>query len=88
MPMLMAVLTRSNGLSRIEELYLVIDLCLLQLVRMGAKINIKGSKAIIIGKDILNAADCISSDLRSTFAIILGAMAANGLVVLIEYIMV
>ena len=25
-----------------------------ELVRMGAKINIKGSKATIIGKDILN----------------------------------
>ena len=40
-----------------------------ELVRMGAKINIKGSKAIIIGKDILNAADCISSDLNMSFLI-------------------
>ena len=79
MPMLMAVLTRSNGLSRIEEtIFSNRFMSAPELVRMGAKINIKGSKAIIIGKDILNAADCISSDLRSTFAIILGAMAANG----------
>ena len=49
-----------------------------ELVRMGAKINIKGSRAVIIGDNKLNGADCISSDLRSTFAIILGAMAANG----------
>ncbi len=49
-----------------------------ELVRMGAKINIKGSIAVIVGEDRLNGADCISSDLRSTFAIILGAIAANG----------
>ena len=79
MPMLMAVLTKSNGLSRIEEtIFINRFMSAPELVRMGAKINIKGSKAIIIGKNILNAADCISSDLRSTFAIILGAMAANG----------
>ena len=79
MPMLMAVLTRSNGLSRIEEtIFSNRFMAAPELMRMGANINIKGSKAIIIGKDILNAADCISSDLRSTFAIILGAMAANG----------
>ena len=49
-----------------------------ELIRMGAKINIKRSIAVIIGKEKLNGAECISSDLRSTFAIILGAMTANG----------
>ena len=52
MPMLMAVLTRSNGLSRIEEtIFSNRFMSAPELVRMGAKINIKGSKAIIIGKD-------------------------------------
>ena len=46
--------------------------------RISSKINIKKSIAFIIGQSNLNGADCISSDLRSTFAIILGAMAANG----------
>jgi len=79
MPMLMAVLTRSNGISRIDEtIFSNRYMSAPELVRMGAKINIKGSKAIIIGNEILNGVDCISSDLRSTFAIILGAMAANG----------
>ncbi len=79
MPMLMAVLTRSNGISRIEEtIFTNRYMSAPELVRMGAKINIKGSKAVIIGSDFLNGADCISSDLRSTFAIILGAMSANG----------
>ena len=45
---------------------------------MGASISIKGSKAIIIGKKNLYGAECISSDLRTTFAIILGAIAARG----------
>ena len=45
---------------------------------MGAKISIKKNKAIIIGQKKLNSADCISSDLRTTFSIILGAIAAKG----------
>jgi len=49
-----------------------------ELARMGASISIKGSKAIIIGKKNLYGAECISSDLRTTFAIILGAIAARG----------
>ena len=53
MPMLMAVLTKSNGLSRIEEkIFSNRFMSAPELVRMGAKINIKGSKATIIGKDI------------------------------------
>ena len=45
---------------------------------MGAKISIKKNKAIIIGQKKLNSADCISSDLRTTFSIILGAIVAQG----------
>ena len=79
MPMLMAVLTKSDGKSNIEEtIFSNRYMSAPELVRMGATVNIKGSKAVIIGENKLNGADCISSDLRSTFAIILGAMAANG----------
>ena len=49
-----------------------------ELKRMGAKISVKKNKAIIIGQKKLNAADCISSDLRTTFSIILGAISAEG----------
>ena len=80
MPILMAVLTRSNGKSKIEEtIFSNRYMAAPELVRMGARIYIKGSTAVIIGENKLNAADCISSDLRSTFAIILGAMSANGI---------
>ncbi len=79
MPMLMAVLTKSDGKSKIEEtIFSNRYMAAPELVRMGAKINIKKSVASIIGQNSLNGADCISSDLRSTFAIILGAMTANG----------
>ena len=44
---------------------------------MGSSINIKRNKAIIIGQKNLFGAECISSDLRTTFAIILGAIAAK-----------
>ena len=49
-----------------------------ELNRMGALIKIKKNKAIVVGQNQLTAADCISSDLRTTFSIILGAIAAKG----------
>ena len=50
-----------------------------ELNRMGASISIKKNTAIIIGQKKLSGAICISSDLRSAFAIILGAIAATGI---------
>ena len=44
---------------------------------MGALIKIKKNNAIVIGQK-LSAASCISSDLRTTFSIILGAITAKG----------
>jgi len=79
MPMLMAVLTKVEGKSEIlETIFSNRYMAAGELTRMGASISIKGSKAIIIGKKILYGAECISSDLRTTFAIILGAIAARG----------
>jgi UDP-N-acetylglucosamine 1-carboxyvinyltransferase len=79
MPMLMAVLTKVEGKSEIvETIFSNRYMAAGELERMGASISIKGSKAIIIGKKILYGAECISSDLRTTFAIILGAITARG----------
>ena len=50
-----------------------------ELARMGANIKVKNNKAVIIWCKNLIGADCISSDLRTTFSIILGAVAAKGL---------
>ncbi len=79
MPLILAVLTKIQGKSQIEEtIFSNRFMAAPELNRMGAKIIIKKNKAIIIGQKKLNSADCISSDLRTTFSIILGAIAANG----------
>ncbi len=79
MPLLLAVLTTVKGKSQIEEtIFSNRFMAAPELNRMGANISIKKNKAIIIGQKKLNAADCISSDLRTTFSIILGAIAASG----------
>ena len=79
MPILMAVLTKIKGKSQIEEtIFSNRFMAAPELNRMGASISIKKNKAIIIGQKKLLSADCISSDLRTTFSIILGAIAAHG----------
>ena len=79
MPLLLAVLTSIPGKSKIEEtVFSNRFMAAPELNRMGAKINIKKNIATIIGQKKLFSADCISSDLRTTFSIILGAIAARG----------
>ena len=79
MPILMAVLTTVDGKSKIEEnVFSQRFQAAPELNRMGAFISIKKNKAIIIGQKKLFGAECISSDLRSSFAIILGSIAATG----------
>ena len=80
MPMILAVLTKVPGKSQIEEtIFSNRFMAAPELKRMGASIRIKKNKAIIVGQKELNGADCISSDLRTTFSIILGAIAAKGI---------
>ena len=79
MPIILALLTTIKGKSKIEEtIFSNRFMAAPELNRMGAKIMIKKNKAVIIGQKKLNSADCISSDLRTTFSIILGAIAAHG----------
>tara|TARA_Y100001970_G_scaffold232410_1_gene289300 strand:- start:1948 stop:3216 length:1269 start_codon:yes stop_codon:yes gene_type:complete len=79
MPIILAVLTKIPGKSTIEEtIFSNRFMAVPELKRMGAKISIKKNKAFIIGQKKLNSADCISSDLRTTFSIILGAISAEG----------
>ena len=79
MPIILAVLTKVSGKSVIEEtIFSNRFMAVPELKRMGAKISIKKNKAFIFGQKKLNAADCISSDLRTTFSIILGAISAEG----------
>ena len=80
MPALLAVLSTVNGKSEINEtIFSNRFMAAPELSRMGAIIKIKKNKAIIHGQKKLIGADCISSDLRTTFSIILGALAAKGM---------
>ena len=79
MPSLLAVLTKVPGKSHIEEtIFSNRFMAVPELARMGANIKVKNNRAVIIGCRNLIGADCISSDLRTTFSIILGAIAAKG----------
>ena len=79
MPIILAVLSKVPGKSVIEEtIFSNRFMAVPELKRMGAKISIKKNKAFIIGQKKLKSADCISSDLRTTFSIILGAISAEG----------
>ena len=75
----MALLTTIEGKSEIvETIFSNRYMASMELNRMGGKIKIKNQKATIIGQKKLYGADCISSDLRTTFSIILGAIASDG----------
>ena len=78
MPLLLAVLSTVPGRSQIEEtIFSNRFMAAPELNRMGASIKIKKNNAIIIGQK-LTAASGISSDWRTTFSSILGAIAAKG----------
>ena len=79
LPILIPVLTRIFGQSKIKEtIFTNRFMAVPELNRMGADIKIKKNFAVINGEKKLNSADCISSDLRTTFSIILGAITAKG----------
>ena len=79
LPILIPVLTKIVGKSKIKEtIFTNRFMAVPELNRMGAQIDIKKNFALISGEKKLNSADCISSDLRTTFSIILGAIAAKG----------
>ena len=79
LPILIPILTRIFGQSKIKEtIFTNRFMAVPELNRMGADIKIKKNFAVINGEKKLNSADCISSDLRTTFSIILGAIAAKG----------
>lgn len=53
-----------------------------ELNRMGARINVHGSSAIIRGVHTLSAAPVMATDLRASFSLILAGLAASGETVL------
>ena len=53
-----------------------------ELARMGANIRLEGRQAIIAGEQQLTAAQVMGSDLRASAALVLAAMAAEGVTLL------
>ncbi len=76
----MAVATLADGESIIEErLFENRFMHVSELNRLGADIWLKGSLAAVHGVKELNGADVMATDLRASSALVLGALAANGI---------
>ncbi len=76
---IMVLLVRANGKSTIEEnIFENRFMHVPELKRLGAKINIKGNKAIIEGTNNLEGAELMSSDLRASVALVLAAFISRG----------
>jgi len=76
----MVLLCRADGISIIKEnVFENRFMHVAELRRLGAKINIKGNKAIINGNTSFEAAELMSSDLRASVALVLGSMVSKGI---------
>jgi UDP-N-acetylglucosamine 1-carboxyvinyltransferase len=49
-----------------------------ELIRMGADISVSGNTAIVKGKELLNAAPVMATDLRASASLVIAALMANG----------
>ncbi len=75
----MVLLCLANGQSSItENIFENRFMHVAELKRLGAKIIIKGNKAIINGPTEFNGAELMSSDLRASVALVLAAIFAKG----------
>jgi UDP-N-acetylglucosamine 1-carboxyvinyltransferase len=78
-PQFMVLLCKANGISSItENIFKSRFMHAMELQRLGAKIIIKGSKAIIEGNTNFIGAEVMSSDLRASAALVLAAISAKG----------
>lgn len=75
----MALMTQAEGVSTITEtIFENRFMHASELVRMGAKIEISGNRAIVHGKTQLTGAKIIASDLRASASLVLAALCASG----------
>ena len=78
-PQFMVLMCKANGRSEItENIFKSRFMHAMELQRLGAKISIKNSKAIIEGNTNFIGAEVMSSDLRASAALILAAISAKG----------
>ena len=78
-PQFMVLLCKANGRGSItENIFKSRFMHAMELQRLGAKIIIKNSKAIIEGNTDFHGAEVMSSDLRASAALVLAAIVAKG----------
>ena len=76
---LMAVMSMSNGTSVItENIFENRFMHAPELIRMGAKIKLKGNLAIVEGVKKLKGAEVMATDLRASVSLVLAGLAAKG----------
>src|SRR5258705_11893902 len=75
----MAVATQADGTSVVtENIFENRFMHAQELVRMGANIQIEGSRAVVRGQTALSAAAVLASDLRASASLVLAALVADG----------
>jgi UDP-N-acetylglucosamine 1-carboxyvinyltransferase len=75
----LAMMCLAQGTSIIEEtIFENRFMHVAELMRMGAKISLKGDKAIVTGVMQLKGADVMATDLRASVALVLAGLAAKG----------
>lgn len=76
---MMALMSITSGISVItEKIYPERFMHISELNRLGAKISLEGSSAVIVGKEKLSAAPVMASDLRASAALVLAGLVADG----------
>ena len=71
----MILMTKANGISKIREnIFENRFMHVSELRRMGAKIEIKGNKAKIFGKNKLTGAELMATDLRASVCLVLAGL--------------
>ncbi len=76
---MMVLMTQAQGISSIKEnIFENRFMHVSELRRMGAHINIKGNRAIIFGKKMLNGAELMATDLRASVCLVLAGLVASG----------
>jgi len=76
---LMAVMSTANGTSLItENIFENRFMHVPELIRMGAKIKLKGNLAIIEGINKLKGAEVMATDLRASVSLVLAGLVAEG----------
>ena len=76
---IMTLMTQAEGVSLIKEnIFENRFMHVSELRRMGANIDISGNEAKIYGKNKLNGAELMATDLRASVSLVLAGLAANG----------